>query len=87
MLFFRDLKSGNVLVTGTVRCKIADFGTIRQTLAGRSSGETRVSSSSRLESESDETKFGQAAVAGLTSNVGTPMYMSPEMLKMEPYGP
>eukprot|EP00049_Salpingoeca_infusionum_P014574 m.275556 g.275556 ORF g.275556 m.275556 type:complete len:1468 (+) comp15697_c1_seq7:91-4494(+) len=86
----RDLKSGNVLVTSTIRCKISDFGTIRQTLSqrkqrGTSSGADGVGWTGVGDAAGDETKFGQAAMAGLTSNVGTPMYMSPEVLDGQAY--
>jgi len=65
----RDLKSGNVLITETMQAKVADFGSVGRLLTEQRSS-SRVSTSSDLD---------------LTQGVGTPLYMSPEMVNYAGY--
>eukprot|EP00049_Salpingoeca_infusionum_P016446 m.336376 g.336376 ORF g.336376 m.336376 type:complete len:1333 (-) comp16078_c2_seq18:4005-8003(-) len=78
----RDIKSGNVLISSELRAKITDFGSIRtffnSPLQDKFATTTLTSTNRTGQSE---------ASMDVTCGVGTPMYMSPEMLKMEPYGP
>eukprot|EP00043_Microstomoeca_roanoka_P020444 m.249591 g.249591 ORF g.249591 m.249591 type:complete len:636 (-) comp17167_c0_seq2:531-2438(-) len=74
----RDLKSGNVLVSGRLRAKITDFGTIRQHLS--SATLHTVTTATDLAYPSQFSGTNTAMSVTLTSGVGTPLYMAPEAL-------
>jgi len=66
----RDLKSSNILVMGrTMQAKVADFGSVGRLLTGRYAVEVSGPSPEHATHRRD-----------LTLGVGTPMYMSLEML-------
>ena len=69
----RDLKSDNVLVSTSLRAKITDFGTIRQTL------QINQQASTSLAEAAQRTDVDLSMT--MTAAVGTPLYMAPELLK------
>jgi len=70
----RDLKSANVLVTGTTQAKVADFGSVGLLLTERQ----------RLR-PAFQASGSSLADLGQTQGVGTPLYMSLEMLRHAGY--
>ncbi|EGD78564.1 TKL protein kinase [Salpingoeca rosetta] len=78
----RDLKSGNVLVSTTLRAKITDFGSIRQCLASVNPVATTrwtIGGSTLLYSQAAGTATMNPSMT-MTAGVGTPLYMAPEAL-------
>eukprot|EP00039_Didymoeca_costata_P002273 m.58879 g.58879 ORF g.58879 m.58879 type:complete len:1458 (-) comp11205_c0_seq1:96-4469(-) len=71
----RDLKSGNVLLSKKLRAKVGDFGSMRDILKSNSSPQHFVL----------DTPINH--VATLTTGIGTPVYMAPEILRNQHYGP
>lgn len=74
----RDLKSGNVLVTGQNRAKVADFGTIRLLQQAPSS------STSKKKAKADVAEL-EESVGDMTAGKGTPLYMAVEVLRGREY--
>jgi hypothetical protein len=81
----RDLKSGNVLVTEMWRGKVADFGSMGNILSGLKEGAS--GGGTMGETLSTHLDSSQLVSMTLTRGVGTPLYMSPEVLRGEKYGP
>lgn len=75
LAIFRDLKSGNVLVSDNLRAKITDFGTIRSCLA-RSMNTSRIDVMTTSLTD---------VFADLTVGVGTVSYMAPEAFLLDRY--
>jgi hypothetical protein len=71
----RDLKSGNLLVTKNFHVKVADFGTARLAIMSQS-----MAGSNGVLSD-----FPDDVTGTLTSMVGTPLWMAPEILFKQPY--
>ena len=71
----RDLKSGNVLCTGSAvapRVKIGDFGSIKEQLQG-------------ISNPAGMLKEAGGSSIKMTRGVGTPVYMAIEMMRAEEY--
>jgi len=78
----RDLKSGNVLVTANLQAKVADFGSIGRLL--RVSGR-KVATRLPLVTAASAQPIGREQDQQQTVGVGTPLYMSVEMLQGHGY--
>jgi len=73
----RDLKSGNVLITETMQAKVADFGSVGRLLTEQLAD--------MLSSRGSVMSLGSKCDMDLTQGMGTPMYMSLEMLRHAGY--
>ena len=69
-----DVKSGNVLITSSLRAKVADFGSVSASLLRNAQ--------QRMPAADFHNGDGQ-----LTAGVGTPLYMAVEVLRGGDYGP
>ena len=73
----RDLKSGNVLITETMQAKVAYFGSVGRLLEEQHDN--------RLDSRASLHSLESWASLDMTHGVGTPLYMSLEMLRHTNY--
>jgi LRR receptor-like serine/threonine-protein kinase FLS2 len=80
----RDLKSGNVLITEQNRAKISDFGTVRLLRSGRP-GKSDTSFSLSVAAWPNYPGAAELSME-LTAGKGTPLYMSPEVIRGSAYG-
>ncbi|EGD81109.1 proto-oncogene tyrosine protein kinase FER [Salpingoeca rosetta] len=82
-------KSGNVLVSSSLRAKITDFGSIRQCFTrDRNQHQQRTSlspTSSHDPQYSQQAGLQTMTSMTLTAGVGTPLYMAPEALTGDKY--
>eukprot|EP00039_Didymoeca_costata_P016461 m.297010 g.297010 ORF g.297010 m.297010 type:complete len:840 (+) comp16395_c3_seq14:154-2673(+) len=74
----RDLKTANILLSNRMRCKVADFGTVK-TLIEKSTKKTNVTRF--MTNTNDQTSRKH------TQGVGTPVYMAPEVIRGQQCGP
>eukprot|EP00039_Didymoeca_costata_P007294 m.98301 g.98301 ORF g.98301 m.98301 type:complete len:828 (+) comp13630_c0_seq1:241-2724(+) len=65
----RDLKTGNILLNKQMRAKIADFGSMKDMVQGGHTSKSRFNKAMKKNKDSN-----------LTLAVGTPLYMSPEVI-------
>eukprot|EP00051_Salpingoeca_urceolata_P012696 m.157150 g.157150 ORF g.157150 m.157150 type:complete len:998 (-) comp17576_c0_seq1:7-3000(-) len=73
----RDLKTANVLLSASMRAKVADFGSMKDVVFGRGGGKPLPAANGVM----------TMADPGMTMTVGigTPMYMAPEVMRGDAY--
>ncbi len=71
----RDLKSGNLLVSASLRVKVADFGT------------ATIASMTCSQPAEQNVDLQLRASTQRTKGVGTPLWMAPEIIEGKAYGP
>eukprot|EP00039_Didymoeca_costata_P005711 m.83848 g.83848 ORF g.83848 m.83848 type:complete len:823 (+) comp12940_c0_seq2:170-2638(+) len=82
----RDLKTANCLLSKRLRCKVADFGSMKDIFFKDSRKEQLTRKNSEIPNINGIKSTAQD-IPTHTVGVGTPLYMSPEVIRGASYGP